>query len=510
MAIDELRRRFGSALRIDQIYAKYPHLEKLARRLSLGRSRDVDHMSPRNFTADLTAGSCDIHACWDEGLQRAVKFLESFGYQVDFNKIFRQKGFDLMRPNGGPKYPGVSRDVADRSSLDEEVPTEAAAGVTQEASTPSTTEILGFDGAAALAAENAEAEQLPSEPHSVWINVDDSGNGKKVHKKSILRTLMDQMFDIDRGKTNDRLLRVRCWSAGGDHWDRRSAPEIHDKAAEQHLLKLEGLFATLVAVNTSQVALAILHCTVIKTHATNPPTYLDTAPTAEIALSDTKYEITGQILSLLPFHQSADQLSWVWTTKFIGFESAKAKRASSNTVALQRHLSICVNGRLVLPLSSPDLMPAQALLEDIANDLSDVPDSVETMWVFLNSQLENMKATLLARASNEEVRLHIPVYGPVKEGGSFPYETWTESNGTCSRSFTVLSFIETQNRWIGETNTYFAFSTYGNRAKPERWAQKMPGVWEGYRGTGSTESHGEAYISSTARNSGQSGNHAGA
>ncbi|KAJ7861119.1 hypothetical protein B0H14DRAFT_3619975 [Mycena olivaceomarginata] len=434
MAVDELRRRFGSALRIDQIYAKYPHLEKLARRLSLGRSRDVDHMSPRNFVADLTAGSCDIHACWEMGLQRAVKFLESFGYRVDFNKIFRQKGFDLMRPNGGPKYPGLHW----TRRFQQNQPARP-----RRQSTPSTADILSFDGAAALATENAEAEPLSSEPHSVWINVDDSRNGKKVHKKSILRTLMDPTFDIDRGKSNDRVLRVRCWSAGGDHWDRRSAPEIHDKAAEQHLLKLEGLFATLVAVNTSQVALAVLHCTVIKTHATNPPTYLDSAPTAEIALPDTKYEITGQIISLVPFSQSLDQLSWAWTTKFIGFESAKAKRASSNTVALQRHLSICVNGRLALPLSSLDLMPAQALLEDVANDLSDVPDSVETTWVFSNSQLETMKTILLARASNEEIRLHIPVYGPVKEGGSFPYETWTEPKDASEKQTHILHSLPT-------------------------------------------------------------------
>ncbi|KAJ7046401.1 hypothetical protein C8F04DRAFT_1227534 [Mycena alexandri] len=432
MAIDELRRRFGSALRVDQIFARWPHLEKLARRLALGRSRDVDHMSPRNFVADLTAGSCDLPLCWSEGVRLALEFLAQFGYDVDFKKLFRKKGFDLQRPHGG-KYPGVSKDVADRSSLDdrEDVPS-VVSDVAKNLSTPSVTDILGFDGAATLAAEKARADSEPAafEPHSVWINLDDAGNGKKVHKKSVLRTAMDQTFDIDRGKSNDRLLRVRCFSIGGDNWDRRSAPKIHDKAADQHMLKLEGLFATLVAVNTTQVALAILHCTVIKTHTTSPPTYLDAAPTAEIGLPDTKYEITGQILSLVPFSDPAGQLCWAWTTKFIGFESAKAKRSTLNSVALQRHLSICVNGRLVLPLSSPDLMPTQGLLEDVTEDIPDLPESVETTWVFSNSKLETIKASLLARASNEDIRLQIPVYGPVKEGGSFPYETWTEPKDT--------------------------------------------------------------------------------
>ncbi|KAJ7925444.1 hypothetical protein B0H13DRAFT_1600490, partial [Mycena leptocephala] len=410
MAVDELRRRFGSVLRIDQIYARMPHLEKLARRLALGRSRDVDHMSPRNFVADLTAGSCDIRLCWLEGVRLAVAFLERFGYEVDFNKLFRQKGFDLQRPHGG-KYPGVSKDVADRSSLDdpEDVPT-VVTNAANESSAPSMTEILGFDGAATLAAENAQAERAASEPHSVWINLADTGNGKKVHKKSILRTLMDQTFDIDRGKSNDRLLR---------------------------------LFATLVAVNTSQVAVAVLHCTVIKTHTTSPPTYLDTAPTAELALPDTKYEVTGQILSLVPFSDPVGQLFWAWTTKFVGFESAKAKRTTSNSVALQRHLSICVNGRLVLPLSSTDLMPTEGLLEDVADNIPDIPESVETTWIFSNSKLETIKAILLARASSDDIRLQIPVYGPVKEGGSFPYKTWIEpkdSDTDTSREQTHISF----------------------------------------------------------------------
>jgi hypothetical protein len=234
---------------------------------------------------------------------------------------------------------------------------------------------------------------------------------------------MDLTFDIDRGKSHDRLLRIRCFLYGGDSWD-RSSTKIHDTTADQHLLKLEDLFATLVAVNTTQVSLAILHCTFIKSHTSNPPTYLDAAPTAEIELPDTKYEITGQILSLVPFAGPAQTLSWAWTTEFIGFESANAKRATSNSVALQRHLSICVNGRLVLPLSSsPELTPTRGLLEDVGDEMPDVADGVETTWVFSNSQLENMKATLLARAANEDIRLKIPVYGPVKEGGSFPYET---------------------------------------------------------------------------------------
>jgi hypothetical protein len=57
MAIDELRQRFGSALRIDYIFRKHPELQRRARRLKLLRSRDVGHLSPREWKGDLTAQS---------------------------------------------------------------------------------------------------------------------------------------------------------------------------------------------------------------------------------------------------------------------------------------------------------------------------------------------------------------------------------------------------------------------------------------------------------------------
>ncbi|KAJ7858865.1 hypothetical protein B0H13DRAFT_1640313, partial [Mycena leptocephala] len=63
MAIDELRQRFGSALRIDAIFRRHPEWERKPRRLNMLRGRDVDHLTPGQWEGDLTAQSCDIHAC---------------------------------------------------------------------------------------------------------------------------------------------------------------------------------------------------------------------------------------------------------------------------------------------------------------------------------------------------------------------------------------------------------------------------------------------------------------
>ncbi|KAK7007076.1 hypothetical protein R3P38DRAFT_2353477, partial [Favolaschia claudopus] len=270
-----------------------------------------------------------------------------------------------------------------------------------------------------------------TEPHSIWINLDEGDNRKQVHKKSILRTLSDPTLDVDSAKSHDRLLRIRCFSIGGDHWD-RSAPKPHDKTADEHLLKLEGVFATLLAVNQKQVSLAVLQCTILKSNKTNPPTYHDAVPIAEIGIPSAQYTVTGQIYSMIPFITSADSISWAWDTNYVAFESSKTKQTNFNLPARRRHLNICVDGGLVVPLSSPEFMPARVVLEDIGGDiLPDVAEAVETTWVFSESQLQQIKAELLARVQDPEMRSRIPVYGPIKDG-RFPYEAHLELEGTAT------------------------------------------------------------------------------
>ncbi|KAJ7789629.1 hypothetical protein B0H14DRAFT_2397295 [Mycena olivaceomarginata] len=423
MAIDEFRQRVGSALRMDEIFRKYPWLERRARRLNLVRSRDVDHLSPDAWKGDLTAGSCDIRACYKAGVAQAVAILESYGCSIDFEAQFAPEDVDLMRPKGG-KYPGVSKEV-DRSMPDDSGPVEADEDPSRQSDIDN---ILKFDAKAALAAEKAAHDaELAAQPegHSIWIKLD-GDERKTVHKMSILRTLMDPTFDIDNAKSHDRLLRIRFYSIGGDHFD-RAAAKLYSNINDEHLLKLHGLFATLVSFDTSRVALAVLQCTLIKITNKNPPTYLDSAPVAEIALPDSQYEVTGQVLSLVPFMKSPGSLHWAWTTDFVEFESVKAKRTNTEeAVARMRHLTVTVKGRLVLPLSSTYFQLAS--IEEILNvTVAHAAEPPEKTWVFSNTQMDSMRSVLLQRAQEDEVRLKIPVYGPIRKG-RYPYEA-TFSNG---------------------------------------------------------------------------------
>ncbi|KAJ7830764.1 hypothetical protein B0H13DRAFT_2371823 [Mycena leptocephala] len=204
------------------------------------------------------------------------------------------------------------------------------------------------------------------EVHKIWIHLTEDGS-KKAHKKTILCEFMDPTFDINDGKSKDWLLRVPYHSIGGDSWDRTPSTAHSKSTADDHLLKIQGLFATLICFNTSKVSLAILQCTGIKIVNKHPITYLEVAPTAEISLPESSYEVSGQILSLIPLEfQNSGNISRAWVAELVAFESAKSKGASAaDAPSRMRHLSITLDGRLVLPLTSADLK--QVTLEEILN-----------------------------------------------------------------------------------------------------------------------------------------------
>ncbi|KAJ7720807.1 hypothetical protein B0H16DRAFT_1738643 [Mycena metata] len=348
---------------------------------------------------------------------------------MDFATRFARENLDLMRPNGG-KYPGVSKEV-DWSLVDEsESLSESDTVRDNDSLVPA--DIPAFDGHIALAAKKVRADSADTPPHSIWITLDGDSQ-KKAHKKTIIRTFMDPTFDIDDGRSHDRLFRVRYFSVGGDSWDWTASTIYSKSTAGAHLLKIQGLFATLVCFNQGsgrfKVSLAILQCTGIKLVNTSPVTYLDTAPVAEISLPDTRYEVSGQILSLVPFDDSKDSsgdICWAWVAQFVAFESAKSKQSTgADAPARMCHLSITVNGCLVLPLALANLR--QLTLQEILNVPTTPETQLEMTWVFPNSQLETFGAELLRRVQDDEVRTQIPVYGVVKDG-RYPYEA-TISDG---------------------------------------------------------------------------------
>lgn len=419
--IDELCLRFGSALRLDGIFQNHPLWERRPSRLKLKRSRDVDHLSPRHWKGELRASTCDLELCWKNGVTQAETVLKKFGYTLNFQELFRDwrtRGVDLMRPKGG-KYPGISSEV-DRSL--------GEAGEGQEEINMDYREFESFDGQATLEAERADNTGL-SRDHSTWMELE---GGKPGHKKTILRILMDPSLDVDYHKSHDRLLRVRYFSIGGDKWD-RVKPSIH-RPSNKNLFKLEALYATVISTEQNKVSIAILQCTSLKLAGQ----HLEHAPLEEISLPNSTYDVSGQLLSLIPIFHDDRSLSWVWDSQFLALDSAKS-RAKQPVTQLNhiRHLTVPVNGSLVYPLRPGQLtsIPISRLPPDLAASMN-----TEKTWIIKETVLQEINNHLVRILLEDlDLRSRIPVFGQVREG-LFPYRAMY-ANGlwSFSRLLNILS-----------------------------------------------------------------------
>lgn len=403
--VDEFRNRCASAIRLDGIFETYPSWERRPNRLQLKRSRDADHLTPRHWKGELRAVTCDLLTCWKIGVAQAETVLKKAGFDsIDFETHFHnwhKRGVDLLRPAGG-KYPGISSQV-DRSLGDPE---------TEEVEIQEDYSFRSFDGKAALAAELL----IRVGSHSIWIELE---GGTPGHKKTILRLFSDSSLDVDYHGSHDRLIRIRYFSIGGDSWDRSRLETLFSPSSSE-VFKLGNLYASIICTD-KKVSVAVLQCTGLRSASQ----YVDYAPISELSLLDSRYDISGQILSLCPIVQNISDVSWVWDSRYVALDSIKASRTQQATTDRLRHLTFSVNGRLVLPLNSSHVtsIPISSLPP---NTLGGNP-SLKT-WLLTQTVLHNIQNTLSERllADEETTRSKIPVFGGVRQG-EFPYKVVFDS-----------------------------------------------------------------------------------
>ncbi|KAJ3547310.1 hypothetical protein NMY22_g1704 [Coprinellus aureogranulatus] len=394
VAVDDLCIRFASSIRLAEIYREHRNWEEIPERLKLIRNRDFDHLGPRDWSSPATkavtlaGGKLKVH--WDLGMSQAEASLNKYGFGFSFADHFKnwRDGVDLMRPIPGKKYPGISAEV-DRSLEDMVKEGAGAASASAEYDLNARYEFRSWDGKAALAREQGEeAHASVGGEHSVWMLVD----GKKVHKKTIVRVFMDPTLDLDYNKSTDRLLRVKCYSIGGDKRGKQSSIAYRELPRDQ-VLELDDLFGTLVSVKGVGVSLAIAKCVGIKTATAR----LRSAPLDEISLVDSTYEISGQILSLLSFtpenhnnRTSQEPTSWAWNGAFISLDKfdPKAPKKPKNPPAAQpidskHNMVLTVNGSLVHPLSASDSasLPCSLLPESFLEGNATLTNRLDRTYV---------------------------------------------------------------------------------------------------------------------------------
>jgi hypothetical protein len=146
----------------------------------------------------------------------------------------------------------------------------------------------------------------------------------------------------------------------------------------------------------------------------------------EIALENSPYEISGQILSLLPVVQSYNEegmpsrVTWLWNTLFVALESAGSKSRSKQTPTVKlQHLSFAVNGSLVYPLAAnqfSSIVTEGSRYEELVAD-----GGISKTWMIEQAVLCEIKDALVQRIHNtDDLRSKLPIFGQVREG-HFPY-----------------------------------------------------------------------------------------
>ncbi|KAL1671192.1 hypothetical protein EV122DRAFT_226984, partial [Schizophyllum commune] len=431
--LSEIAARCCSVLNLQDVLRRHPEWERMPVRLRIKRTRDFDHLSPRDWKGDVIAGHCDLKSCWKKGTDRATEILQRHNIVMDFGALFSKENVDLMRPTGSGQYLGVSREY-DRSAV--------IIGNSGDEGDPSAVDATLSDGedTSELEVEQANpssaCEPLPDdmdEPdppgnHAHDLAIGDTGHRK--HKATVVRIL----FEVDSGFSHDRLLRVRTQWIGGAHWDSKEGViEGEDLEANQRFY-VGGLFATLVRLRGDEVHLAIAQAVFIKRSPNNPCDF-SAAPLAALTDPASTYKLGGQLLSLAPFCALSEadptavcsQLLWYWTSNYVALEGVKARPAPSSAMR-RKQLVFSVPATLTIPLSDE---ARNANIADLPEEcafrmLSRQPNKIST-WILNDTTLQRLREELSFRVSPDSqpsdsgLHIMIPTYGEVLSG-AFPYE----------------------------------------------------------------------------------------
>ncbi|KAL0061746.1 hypothetical protein AAF712_011419 [Marasmius tenuissimus] len=479
----ELANRMGRAMNIKDIYERHPDWEKQAKRLSMNRSRDADHLRPRNWKGDVRASSCDLGHCYHQVQKRAEDLLSNYGIMLKFDELFRQEGVDLMRPpRAQGRYPGLSKEF-DRSTedspatemaenpsnnIDSNPPEPEGTPLTRPSHSdctppdpPSTTGGLSVNqprqsptgeetikshtmnstpltnqpsdplekcretessaheciGVVREMLEEEEASQLETGDYSVWMVVD----GQPCHKWSVIRIVFAVKGAFDRMKSKDRILRVRCYSIGGEKWE-VSPEETSIPTGDR--FNLGDLFVTLLHLPDVGVCLAVVQSTSMRCREASVPCL----NSKELVLPEANCVLCGQVLSLIPIKgmdvhgDTAPTTTWLWDGEYVAFNSAVKNTANQNLN--QKALVVSTPGFLTIPVGSHAGKPISDHLPEASTRRK---QRLADTWSVGHQFLEDSMHRLWSDVRRLKHWSKIPTVGNVRKG-LFPYQIHGELN----------------------------------------------------------------------------------
>ncbi|KAG1763515.1 hypothetical protein EV702DRAFT_1220308 [Suillus placidus] len=285
--------RISAAKDINTVFKKHPDLESGSRRLKITCTEGLDHICRDLWVGDVVASHCDLPSAWKDGRERALNVLADAHMPA--------RGCDLMRPWGANKYLGVMLDVEDvESSTNSAIPL-ATATANDESELDE--DILSLEEALThdLASGNPNINTtIPSVSDSntptlvIGPGINPDGfllvDGKYIHKETICLARPQQILYHERHKLPGRSITGGSTFIIGD------------------------IFLTIVCSNAT-LTIALVRSTLIEHHGITRHDIL----VANIGTPEVK--LTGQILTLIPTFQPAEQCSWLWTGEYVKMKS---------------------------------------------------------------------------------------------------------------------------------------------------------------------------------------------
>ncbi|KAG1863130.1 hypothetical protein F4604DRAFT_2030060 [Suillus subluteus] len=421
--------RIGAAKDIDTVFKKHPDLESGSRRLKITRVEGLNHIRCDLWVGDVVASHCDLPSAWKDGRDKALTVLTDAHVSAvccAFNEFFLQDGCDLMRPWGENKYLGITSDI-DGHGIESSVNSASGlpilsesilvAGPTSvEEETELDEDVLTLEEAlthdVAFGSPNID-HTIPSTSHpdtpvlvsGPGINPDDYllVHGKYIHKETICRRVLNKYFIAKSLNRQERVYstgftKVNCQCelpgrsiTGGDTFI------------------IGDVFLTIIRINLT-VTIALVRSTSIEHHSITRHDIL----ASNIRTPDVK--LTGQILTLIPTHQPAEQRSWLWTGDYVKTRS-EIQGIKQTT---EKVVEITVPGLLV-ELVNPETTCVR-MRDDINSDKFFALNNLGNTWIIEELALSLACDTLWRNACEHSISikniLHIPT---PSDPSMFPY-----------------------------------------------------------------------------------------
>lgn len=388
-----LAERSAVAQHVNQIYARFPELNRPPYRLSATGSAGIDHTNPQSWVGDVLVENVDLKASWMQGRQEAITALSRAGLYFDFDEIVKAqpgKKVDLMRPSG--EYIGLRE-----GSIQPNKNTSATASNSNNTrlSTQTGTPTSANSSHATAVSPQTVPQSDPVDGHGLegkkgWVDIE----GHWVHLQSVTKAL----FGRDGGqKSTDRLRRVASLSK--DPF-RDSKSKLQDSLFGHDLI-VGNPAITFLRISNGYAAAVIRITTVVMGDGRH-------AQGVSLShLAEQSIIVKGQILAL----KQPNEFEWHW-------DSTWATLSQKNQLETK-------------PLYTQSISKQAALVETKGFLIRPIqPENVEhegkMIWRFGHDQLQLLAAELWQVTETHSA--HIPWRS---EGDTFPYQSF---KGTCLSS----------------------------------------------------------------------------